>query len=409
MALGEMDESQTQQNEKKRIVNPRSSSAFSLPPSRANSHFPESFSQHLPLHSPRKLRNYSRYCCFSSFNLLQEVVKSEFMNDHFPHFGAETVKMKFLSYNLFIRPPGIMNNSNDYKDERLHEFIKEMSKFDIIGLQEVFSAYSSRQQELINKAYTQGFYYYIRSPSPYSRMSIVDGGLLLLSKYPIEEKDYITFTLAMQSDALAAKGVLYGKIQIASQPQATVHVFVTHTQASYANSEVTKNQLVRKSQLLQLRDFISRKTANDHLPVVILGDLNVNARRAPDCATDSDEYLGMIDVFQSLAEKYTVYDTLKEKTSTHPITFADTWVEHGRMFPRETQLTDHTELCTMQRLDYVIYLEPKVVSLEHRFEIESSCVMPFFVEKRPFTQLSDHYGVQAVMRYRYTPNGNGAA
>jgi endonuclease/exonuclease/phosphatase family metal-dependent hydrolase len=83
-----------------------------------------------------------------------------------------------LSYNLFIRPPGIKNNSNDYKDERLNEFIKIMDRFDVIGLQEIFAAFSSRQQTLIDAAYEKGFLYHLKSPllNPLSTF-LVDGKL----------------------------------------------------------------------------------------------------------------------------------------------------------------------------------------------------------------------------------------
>lgn len=46
--------------------------------------------------------------------------------------------IKILSYNLFIRPPGIKNNSNDFKDHRLKLFLQEVAKWDIIGFQVYF-------------------------------------------------------------------------------------------------------------------------------------------------------------------------------------------------------------------------------------------------------------------------------
>ncbi len=41
--------------------------------------------------------------------------------------------IKILTYNIFIRPPPIKTNEDDYKDERLKIFMqKYISNFDIV-------------------------------------------------------------------------------------------------------------------------------------------------------------------------------------------------------------------------------------------------------------------------------------
>jgi len=111
-----------------------------------------------------------------------------------------------LTYNLFIRPPGIKNNEDDFKEERLDEFIEVMDSYDVIGLQEMFSSFSSRVNKLIDAAHKKGFYYSLKSV-PHGTFSsfLVDGGLLLLSKYPIIEDDGIIYSQGVQSDGLASK------------------------------------------------------------------------------------------------------------------------------------------------------------------------------------------------------------
>jgi hypothetical protein len=49
-----------------------------------------------------------------------------------------------LTYNLYLRPPLVNSNGNDYKNERLAEFIKLIPKYDVICLQEVFALGNSR-------------------------------------------------------------------------------------------------------------------------------------------------------------------------------------------------------------------------------------------------------------------------
>jgi len=91
--------------------------------------------------------------------------------------------IKFLTYNIFLRPPLIKNNENDWKDERLADFISLLEYFDIICLQEMFGTFSNRKQELIKYANKSGLFYFVDSPSPsYFSNFLTDGGLLILSR-----------------------------------------------------------------------------------------------------------------------------------------------------------------------------------------------------------------------------------
>jgi len=85
--------------------------------------------------------------------------------------------LRLLTYNIFIRPPGITNNSNDFKNERLQLFIKnELCKFDIVCLQEMFGSFSFRQSQLISEAKKLGFLYHSNGPSrKLFSMFLVDG------------------------------------------------------------------------------------------------------------------------------------------------------------------------------------------------------------------------------------------
>lgn len=91
--------------------------------------------------------------------------------------------INLLSYNLFIRPPMINNNGDDYKDERLTEFLKELHKYDIICLQEMFGVYSRRRAIFLEQAREAGFLFQAESPKP-STLSkhFIDGGLVIISR-----------------------------------------------------------------------------------------------------------------------------------------------------------------------------------------------------------------------------------
>lgn len=92
--------------------------------------------------------------------------------------------IRILSYNIFLRPPPIKNNDNDWKDERLDDFIKQIYNYDIICLQEMFATFSSRKFKIIRAAAQAGFFFYVETESPsFFSTHLVDGGLLILSRY----------------------------------------------------------------------------------------------------------------------------------------------------------------------------------------------------------------------------------
>ena len=150
------------------------------------------------------------------------------------HSLVPRTSIKLLTYNIFLRPPPIKTNENDWKDERMSEFIKCMPNFDIICLQEMFGSFNSRKHDLISSAIKQGFFFYVDTPSPsFFSKYLVDGGLVILSRFPIINSSFIPFKYGVLSDSLAQKGVLYAKIEIKNS---VMHLFTTHLQASYITS-----------------------------------------------------------------------------------------------------------------------------------------------------------------------------
>jgi endonuclease/exonuclease/phosphatase family metal-dependent hydrolase len=61
-------------------------------------------------------------------------------------------EFKILTYNIFLRPPGVANHKNDFKSERLSHFVETMKDYDIICLQEIFDQLSFRKTKLIRAA-----------------------------------------------------------------------------------------------------------------------------------------------------------------------------------------------------------------------------------------------------------------
>jgi hypothetical protein len=92
--------------------------------------------------------------------------------------------IRLLSYNVFLRPPPVKNNEDDYKNERLADIIHRLDEYDIVCLQEMFGSFSLRKQTLIKFAKQLGFFFIVEPPSPSFYSSyLIDAGLLILSRY----------------------------------------------------------------------------------------------------------------------------------------------------------------------------------------------------------------------------------
>ncbi|KAI8865954.1 hypothetical protein GQ42DRAFT_165798 [Ramicandelaber brevisporus] len=209
--------------------------------------------------------------------------------------------LRLLSHNVFMRPPLIKNNESDYKDARLAYIIKRiLQRSDIITLQEMFDFFSSRRDKLlaaaasgvprIDPATGQAmadrpvkFSGQVYSPSKHIWDLRIDGGLVILSRYPIVKSAVLQFSgRGIDSDWLAAKGALYARIDIGGGNN--LHLFTTHTQASYKVTDSLDLDAVkvRFRQFTELPSFIKSNLADGGVKVgeavVLQGDFNVDSR-----------------------------------------------------------------------------------------------------------------------------------
>ncbi|RLN60595.1 hypothetical protein BBP00_00005901 [Phytophthora kernoviae] len=180
---------------------------------------------------------------------------------------------------IFCRPEGIHSGqwfkTGDYKDLRVALLLRKMARFDVVILQEMFEA-GPRQKRFVRDAYAMGFRYHCGSVWPRLLDSrLIDGGLLILSRFPIVERDQLAFSQGSGSDGICAKGVLYARIQLSPDLSDSLHVFTTHTQAGDNRKEYS----IRLAQLQEMHRFIARTIRDDPgVPVLITGDFNLDAR-----------------------------------------------------------------------------------------------------------------------------------
>jgi len=309
----------------------------------------------------------------------------------------EKKKIKLLTYNLFLRPPLIKNNSSDYKEIRFEEFKKRISSFDIVALQEVFGLGNTRQQRMINHARQQGFTYVHRAvPPPLFSRKFIDAGLLILSKYPILDCDAIIYKSGFQIDFYAAKQVIYSKIQVNDNFDGNIHLFTTHMQASYHENSIQDNVLndkARRDQVIELIDFVKSKIENTPELGIIAGDFNINARaNRRDAITESEEYKQMMQIFHQKLPDFEIKNLLKEIYGYHPCTYADVTLKDGKTIPRETVLTHTADYCTEESIDYIFSIQKKNTKISSVVP-QKIKIKEFFVNNLPVTQLSDHYAL----------------
>ncbi|ORX87660.1 hypothetical protein BCR32DRAFT_274268 [Anaeromyces robustus] len=192
--------------------------------------------------------------------------------------------IRILSYNVFLRPPPVHDKLSDYKEERV-KLIGDtvVPNYDIIAFEEAFGSLNKRRDALKEYGKKHGLIYNY-SDAPHSICNLkVDGGLLLLSRYPIVEKDSTEYSRGCHSDWLASKGALYVRLKIGDNKH--INIFLTHLQASYEEypKPDSKAVKVRMQQALHLHKFIFEHMKNHkNEPCFVMGDFNVDGVRPPE-------------------------------------------------------------------------------------------------------------------------------
>jgi exonuclease III len=157
-------------------------------------------------------------------------------------------KLKMLTYNVQRLPYYFRPNV---------DIDKLMGKYDVVCLQEYFCSVLG----LNKKAYG---YNCIIPSSPFYK--IVNSGLAIYSKYPLEYIDFISFDNLSYIDGMSDKGFLIVKFN-------DLYIINTHLQSSY---EVENNDYdCAKIQLNKILDYCKNKNLKK---VVICGDMNLDLK-----------------------------------------------------------------------------------------------------------------------------------
>lgn len=217
-----------------------------------------------------------KYCYYHPLNLEGKLLDDD-------QKLLDRTRIKLLTYNLFLRPPLIHNNEDDYKNERLNDFLNFIDHFDILCLQEVFGLFNIRKDTLIREATKRGFFYFVDTSTPnFISRFLSDSGQVILSRFPIQIHSFHEFYYGVVSDSYSRKGILYSKVLFKDM---SLHLFTVHLQSSYFNiseSQFKATLDTRMNQIGQINEFIRLiLDKSGFVPgrdkILLCGDMNVDA------------------------------------------------------------------------------------------------------------------------------------
>lgn len=172
--------------------------------------------------------------------------------------------LKVLTYNIWALPL-LASNIGD----RLEELPSVLSGYDVLLLQEAFAADT---EALLNTLSAE--YPYQTEVLDEPGFNLYNGGVVIVSRYPIASTDFEVFQECTGTDCFADKGVVYAEI---IRDGKAYHVTSTHT-ASFDSDEA---RALRQQQFQQIRALVERHQIPSFDAVMMGGDFNVNKLKFP--------------------------------------------------------------------------------------------------------------------------------
>ncbi|HEV7627123.1 MAG TPA: sphingomyelin phosphodiesterase, partial [Streptomyces sp.] len=205
--------------------------------------------------------------------------------------AAETPNLKVLTYNTFLFNKLIYPNwGQDHRGDAIPD-ADFFQGNDVVVLQEAFE--NSVSDKLQKKAASQ---YPHQTPvlgrtkdgwdatgGVWSDIALEDGGVTILSKWPILHKEQYVYDHGCGADYLSNKGFVYAVLDVNGTK---VHVVGTHLQAGDSACGDGEARKTRADQFKAMDSFLDEKAIPADEQVVVAGDFNVDSR--------GDEYGSML-------------------------------------------------------------------------------------------------------------------
>lgn len=188
-----------------------------------------------------------------------------------------------MGYNIQMLPFIAGDWDQNQRADHLEAGLATMATTpDVIGYSEVLTDYSYTKitgmtdypyaTPVVGELCAGGGWDSIYGPCS-NAVGIVRGGMMVSSKYPIEEQHALIFqsTTSGSADAFANKGAAYIKIDISGYKY---HIIGTHLQATHDGADDDEH-LVRTDQMAEIREWLDTFNIPPTEPVIMAGDYNV--------------------------------------------------------------------------------------------------------------------------------------
>ncbi|MFE0098818.1 sphingomyelin phosphodiesterase [Streptomyces sp. NPDC059009] len=199
-----------------------------------------------------------------------------------PARDAATPKLSVLTYNVFLMSKNLYPNwGQDHRAQAIPA-ASFFSGHDVVVLQEAFDNSSSdalkhnaadrypHQTPVVGRSKSG----WDATGGAYSATTPEDGGVTLLSKWPILRKEQYVYKDACGSDSYSNKGFVYAVLDVNGTK---VHVVGTHTQSTDSGCGSGEAARIRGAQFKEIDAFLDAKKIPAGEQVLVAGDLNVDS------------------------------------------------------------------------------------------------------------------------------------
>lgn len=188
------------------------------------------------------------------------------VSNNTPNEPAAENTLKVLSYNTFALPLIASDIA-----ARLAEMPAHLKGYDAILLQELFDTNSPSFMRALSAEYP----YQTEILKNKNGVNIHNGGVAIVSRYPIAQADYVVYPNCTGTDCFADKGFVYA--QVIKNGEA-YHLLSTHA----ASFDTDAARTLRQEQFKLMRQYVTAAQVPTFDAVVYGGDFNVNKLKFPD-------------------------------------------------------------------------------------------------------------------------------
>jgi endonuclease/exonuclease/phosphatase family metal-dependent hydrolase len=203
-----------------------------------------------------------------------------------------------------------------------------------------------------------------------------NGGVMIISKWPIEKAKEIVFRRGSPEDKHARKGCVYARI---NKNGFIYNVFGTHPEAV--------DRSIRGEQLKTIAAFINMQNIPKTEPVIIAGDMNVDRYDVRHEYDNMLSYLKARDPWTGKGERYSA-DYNKNILNT---------LQHMERDPKDVEHAEYPK-----NLDYILYSSEYAQPLEASSEVRIPTSRPYRIDDLNLDVyvLSDHHAMYGYFMFK---------